>query len=134
MKKALLFIGTALFIFGIVVIAMKTVLVRTKIPSNAIIWIQFERNGQLEKHLLKQNEAKLIIDILDNHIEYYENYSCGFSSSLAVIVDDKSFFIASDGCPFLLDFSTNRFITISKAEKKAMAKLFAEYGSIVFFE
>ena len=98
------------------------------------MFIQFEYCGHIECHQLTSQEATRIIEILDNHFEYRENYACGFSENSAILINGVAFYVASDGCPFLLDTSTNLFFKISREGKQEISSIFAEYGGIVFWK
>ena len=104
---------------------------RTMISTEASVRIQFQGQGKPESRTLVREEAQRLISILRDRREYRENYSCGFSEELSILIDGVEYDIASDGCPFLLDTSTGLFFEISKEEKQILAELFAKYGGLV---
>lgn len=106
---------------------------RTMISTEASVRIQFQGQGKPESRTLVREEAQRLISILRDRREYRENYACGFSADLSIVIDGVEYDIASDGCPFLLDTSTGLFFEIAKEEKQILAELFAKYGGAVYW-
>ena len=135
--KQMLAIGASLLVIGIVVTMLMTkhkYISKTNFESNSTVFIQFEIDGQIEYRQLDKDDTSQIIEILDDRFEYRENYSCGFSASSAIVIDGVSYYIASDGCPFLLDTSSNLYFKISKENKHEISNIFAKYGGIVYWK
>ena len=116
---------------GLLAVFVASSATRTKIPAEASVRIQFQDQGKTQAWSLAREEAQRLISILRDRREYRENYSCGFSADLSIVIDGVEYDIASDGCPFLLDTSTGLFFEISKEEKQILAELFAKYGGLV---
>lgn len=136
-RKQIVLVIIYILVICIIVIcgnAMKRAINIVKLSKDSCVVIQYERDGKKSMQELEKDDAKIIVDILDKHVEYKENYSCGFSDALAIIIDQRTFYIASDGCPFILDTTNNLFIKISKNEKHTISDIFSKHGGIVYWQ
>ena len=132
-KRCCLLLLCLLLLGGLLVLHAALSAPRTKIPAEASVRIQYQDQGKTQAWSLVREEAQRLISILRDRREYRENYSCGFSADLSIVIDGVEYDIASDGCPFLLDTSTGLFFEISKEEKQILAELFAKYGGAVYW-
>ena len=132
-KRCCLLLLCLLLLGGLLVLHAALSAPRTIIPAEASVRIQFQDHGKTQAWTLEREEAQKLISILQDRREYRENYSCGFSANLSIVIDGVEYDIASDGCPFLLDTSTGLFFEIAKEEKQILAELLAKYGGAVYW-
>ena len=134
MKKSVIAVIAAIVVLVACCAIFVSCLYFLRVDGQADVFIQFDQDNERFVQKLDGDEKEFVISLLDRKIEYKEAYSCGFSSSLALLVDQRYYYIASDGCPFILDVETNKYIHITYEEKAALAELFGKYGGVVHVE
>jgi hypothetical protein len=79
---------------------------------------------------LSEEDLNTIKEIFDNKKLYKDNPSCGFSESIAVLLNDDSqiFCIARDTCPIIYSKNEGLYFKISDEENTLLRNLLIKYG------
>ena len=128
MKKPMMYL-----LGGLVILALLTLLfIRQYRRLSIDVWdnvsIFSTYNKTENTAVVVENDAKRLKAILNNKHLYHEEHSCGFSDDFGLSISGRILWIASDGCPYIYDCESGRYLTISKKDRQEILDLFSKYG------
>lgn len=92
--------------------------------------VRFEYGDENILTDLSEEDLNTIREIFDDKKLYKDNPSCGFSESIAVLLNDDSqiFCIACDTCPIIYNKNEGLYFKLSDEENILLRNLLKKYG------
>ena len=131
MKRNLIISAVALFV--ILVIGGGWLLMNSNRTNMSTInngRVRFEYGDKDILTDLSEEDLNTIKEIFNNKRLYKDNPSCGFSESIAVLLNDDAqiFYIACDTCPIIYYKNEGLYFKISDEENTLLRNLLKKYG------
>lgn len=77
---------------------------------------------------LSNDDLNKIADILSEKQLYYSEPACPFSEDIAIIIDNKTYCVAGDGCGIIYLMEKNLCFDLSDEENNEIRSLLENYG------
>ena len=122
MKKIIIFIMCIIFIFSF---SSCSKVALAPDDSGILNFIYGEQNINTE---VKEDDLETIKEIFNNKILYSDNPSCGFSKNISVIIGNKTFCFACDGCKIIYLLEENKYFSLSEKEYETLNQVLFSYG------
>ena len=104
---------------------------KTSVNTSADVTLRFVYGDEDIRVTLEDDEAKRVIDILDEN-DYYPAgtgiLSCGFDKNISLKVGGRTFAIACDTCNCILDLGNLKCFDIPQEDIDYIHSLFEKYG------
>lgn len=92
---------------------------------------RFEYGHIMKKTSLAPEDIDHINTIFSNKKLYVDHPSCGFNSSISIVMDDTELFcFAQDGCPIVYYENRNRYFRLSYDENSKLHSILKKYGFV----
>lgn len=132
--KRMLIVLFAMLVAGsaiIILVSRRSSLIDTSFATSATLKYHYDNKAIDVK--AKNNDLRALKEILRGY-SYSDNPACGFTTDVSITLTDgqKSlvFCPACDGCHIIQIHSTNKYIGISKQQRKQLNGILAKYGMV----
>ena len=79
---------------------------------------------------LSTADFKIVVDLFNGKKLYFDDPSCSFSESIAVLIGDQTFCIARDECGIIYLQEENAYFNLTDEENTRLSALLNDYGFI----
>ena len=92
------------------------------------VTLTFHYEGTNVEAQLTDEEAGQIMELLDGKTLHRDQLACGFDENISLMVGDKRYCPACDGCCFVKDAGSGMYFKITQAERNLIDRVFAAHG------
>lgn len=84
-------------------------------------------HNQGESATITEAEAQVLRSILTLRFYRYGIGGCPYNEGVSITIDEREFFLATDGCPTAKDSKNGNCMEFNQADWKLIQKIFSDY-------